>query len=149
MSDRFVTHDTFTIERFYAAPPEKVFAAWSNPTSKARWFSKPEQFEFRVGGRESNRGGPPGGPVFTYLAEYQDIVPDRRIVYTYTLDAGDTRISVSMTTVELEAEGTGTRLVFTEQGAFLDGHDTPDQREHGTAIMLDKLGEILESNDPA
>ncbi|WNC16304.1 SRPBCC family protein [Brevibacillus brevis] len=149
MSDRFVTHDTFTIERFYAAPPEKVFAAWSNPTSKARWFSKPEQFEFRVGGRESNRGGPPGGPVFTYLAEYQDIVPDRRIVYTYTLDAGDTRISVSMTTVELEAEGSGTRLVFTEQGAFLDGHDTPDQREHGTAIMLDKLGEILESNDPA
>lgn len=149
MSDRFVTHDTFTIERFYAAPPEKVFAAWSNPTSKARWFSKPEQFEFRGGGRESNRGGPPGGPVFTYLAEYQDIVPDRRIVYTYTLDAGDTRISVSMTTVELEAEGSGTRLVFTEQGAFLDGHDTPDQREHGTAIMLDKLGEILESNDPA
>lgn len=149
MSDRFVTHDTFTIERFYAAPPEKVFAAWSNPTSKARWFSKPEQFEFRVGGRESNRGGPPGGPVFTYLAEYQDIVPDRRIVYTYTLDAGDTRISVSMTTVELEGEGSGTRLVFTEQGAFLDGHDTPDQREHGTAIMLDKLGEILESNDPA
>ena len=26
---------------------------------------------------------------------------------------------------------------------FLDGIDTPEQREHGTAEMLDKLGEAL------
>jgi hypothetical protein len=30
-------------------------------------------------------------------------------------------------------------LVFTEQGAFLDGFDIPDQREHGTGALPDAL----------
>ncbi|WP_411828326.1 SRPBCC family protein [Paenibacillus elgii] len=30
--------------------------------------------------------------------------------------------------------------IFTEQGVFLDGHDTTARREHGTKEMLDKLG---------
>lgn len=34
-------------------------------------------------------------------------------------------------------------LVFTEQGAFFDGHDTPDIREQGTNEMLDALGKSL------
>jgi hypothetical protein len=34
-----------------------------------------------------------------------------------------TLISVSLATVELKAEATGTRLVVTEQGAWLDGYD--------------------------
>jgi hypothetical protein len=33
----------------------------------------------------------------------------------------------------------GTSLVFTEQGAFLDGLDTPAQREHGTGVGLERL----------
>jgi hypothetical protein len=32
----------------------------------------------------------------------------------------------------------------TEQGAFLDGLDTPDQREQGTGSLLDALGEELQ-----
>jgi hypothetical protein len=39
--------------------------------------------------------------------------------------------------------GTGTRLIFTEQGAYLDGHDTPAQREQGTGALLDTLGAEL------
>ena len=42
------------------------------------------------------------------------------------------------------AAGTGTRLLLTEQGAFLDGHDTPAQREHGTRGLLEKLDATLE-----
>jgi hypothetical protein len=55
----------------------------------------------------------------------------------------ETRISVSAATVEPEPVDSGTRLTFTEQGAFLDGHDTPDQREHGTRSLLDKLAASL------
>lgn len=143
MNERSVKHDTFVIERTYDASPARVFAAWSDPVAKARWFLTPDEFDFRVGGRESNHGSPPGGPVYTFDACYQEIVPNQRIVYTYILDMETTRISVSVTTVELKPEGSGTRLIYTEQGAFLDGHDTPAQREHGTKIMLDKLGEEL------
>lgn len=147
MNERFVKHATFVVERMYAASPERVYRAWADPIAKARWFSKPDIFDFRVGGREYSSGGPPEGPVFTFDASYQELIPEQRIVYTYTLDSDGIRISVSITTVELiEAEG-GTKLIFTEQGAFFDGHDTPEIREHGTNVMLDTLGKVLEGWD--
>lgn len=143
MSERFVKHATFTVERTYNASLASVYQAWSDPEAKARWFSKAEVFDFRVGGREYSSGGPPEGPIFTFDACYQEIVPEQRIVYTYTLDMGETRISASLTTIELIPVGDGTKLVFTEQGAFFDGHDTPEIREHGTGEMLDALGKSL------
>ncbi|MCC2686647.1 MAG: Activator of Hsp90 ATPase 1 family protein [Paenibacillaceae bacterium] len=145
--ERFVKHATFTIERTYAANPEKVYRAWSDPVAKAKWFSKADEFDFRVGGREYSSGGPPEGPVFTFDACYQEIVPEQRIVYTYTLDMNETRISVSTTTVEFAPAAGGTKLTFTEQAAFFDGHDTPEIREHGTGEMLDALGKLMEEAD--
>jgi uncharacterized protein YndB with AHSA1/START domain len=149
-TQRSVTHATFVIERTYPASPARVFAAFADPAIKSRWFgdgdmpSSDYALEFRVGGHELNRGGAPDGPVYTYAAVYQDIVPDQRIVSTYVMDMGDTRISASVATVELTADGRGTRLVYTEQGAFLDGHDNPAQREHGTRELFDNLGAELE-----
>lgn len=145
MNDRTAKHSTFVIERNYKHSPARVFAAWAGQSAKAGWFPKADEFDFRVDGREFNRGGPPGGPVFTFDACYQEIVADRRIVYSYTLDMEDRRISVSVTTVEFETSDSGTRLIYTEQGVFLDGLDTPEQREHGTRIMLDRLGDVLDS----
>jgi hypothetical protein len=55
----------------------------------------------------------------------------------------DVRISVSLTTVELEATGSGTRLTFTEQGVYLDGYDDAGEREHGPGELLDQLGAEL------
>ena len=130
MTDRSVTHVTFVLERSYDASPARVFAAWA-------------ELDFRVGGREVSRGGPKGGPVHTYEARYQDIVADERIVYSYWMHLDETLISVSVATVELQAEGSGTRLVLTEQGAYLDGHDTSAERQHGTGELLDALGAAL------
>ncbi len=96
-----------------------------------------------MGGTETNRGGPPGGPVYTYEATYRDIVPAERIVYAYTMEADGTLISVSVTTVEFAPAGAGTTLTFTEQGVFLDGADTPAVREKGTGELLDALGGAL------
>lgn len=143
MTERFVKHATFVVEKTYAASPSRVYQAWADLNAKSKWFSKPEIFEFRIGGREYSRGGPPEGPVFTYDARYQEIVPEQRIVYSYTLDSDDKRISASLTTVELMQADGGTKLVFTEQGAFFDGYDTPEIREHGTNEMLDALGKSL------
>ena len=91
------------------------------------------------GGREFNRGGEPGGPVHTYNATFQDIVPDERIVAAYEMQMDEVRISVSLATTEFRADGAGTRLVYTEQGAFLDGHDHPAQREAGCQWLLGEL----------
>ena len=149
MNERSVVHDTFAIEREYDATPARVFAAWADPAAKARWFGskmKEGKFEldFRVGGTEINSGTGPDGSVYTYEALYQDIVPDQRFVYSYDMHMDGARISVSLATVEFKPSGGGTRLIFTEQGAFLDGHDIPAQRAQGTGGLLDALGEELQ-----
>ena len=150
MAERSVTHATFVIERTYDASPAWVFAAWADPAIKARWFADSEEWgpdefdlDFRVGGREFSRGGPQGGPVHTYEARYQDIVPNERIVCTYNMHLDQTLISCTVATVEFKSESAGTRLVLTEQGAYLDGHEPPAQREQGWGALLDALGAEL------
>jgi uncharacterized protein YndB with AHSA1/START domain len=146
MTERSVTHATFAVERTYDASPARVFAAWAEPEGKSRWFTEPGgefELDFRIGGREFSRGRLADGSVYTFEGRYQDIVPDERIVYAYDMHLGDRRISVSLATVELKPAGDGTRLIFTEQGAFLDGLDTPDLRRQGTGSLLDALGEEL------
>ena len=150
MSERSTQHATFVIERTYPAPPARVFNAWAEPQAKARWFVGPDEWEasdheldFRVGGREHVSGGPPGGPVHTFDGRYHDIVPNQRIVYTYDMHLDKTRISVSLATAEFKPAGTGTRLIFTEQAVFLDGADSPAEREHGTRALLDNLDAAL------
>jgi uncharacterized protein YndB with AHSA1/START domain len=152
MTPSTVSHDTFVIERTYDVPVAQVFRAWADPLLKARWFAGSAEaleagyrLDFRVGGREVNRGGPPGGPVFSYQSEFRDIVPEQRIVYTYEMHEDEARISVSVATVEFRSQGGSTRLVLTEQGAFLDGRDTVAQREEGTRLLLDSLSTFLGS----
>jgi len=59
------------------------------------------------------------------------------------------RISVSLATVEFRPVGdSGTRLVFTEQGAFLDGHEFPAQRSEGMGSLLDALAQEVEREAP-
>jgi uncharacterized protein YndB with AHSA1/START domain len=150
LPERSVTHATIVVERIYDASRARVFAAWADPAVKLRWFAGPDDWElgdyeldFRVGGRESISGGPPGGPVHIYDAIYRDIVPDQRIVLTYDMSLDETRISVSLATVELKPVAASTRLTYTEQGAYLDGHDVPDLRKQGMGTLLDALGAEL------
>jgi uncharacterized protein YndB with AHSA1/START domain len=144
MSNRSATHSTFMIERNYDASPARVFAAWADVNAKGHWFGPGgvHELDFREGGREHFEVAV-GGAVYSYDARYEDIVRDERIVYTYNMHRDGVRMSVSVTTVELRADGEGTHLRYTEQGVYLDGEDRPELREHGTKEFLEKLGEAL------
>jgi uncharacterized protein YndB with AHSA1/START domain len=153
MTTRSVDHATFSIERLYETPPARVFAHFASIELKDRWFAGPadwtrteHEMDFRVGGRELSRVGPPGGEVHTFEGRYEDIIPDERIVFTYQMYLDETRISVSLTTVELVGDGGGTCLVFTEQATFLDGYDDAGQREAGTRHLLESLGSALRAD---
>ena len=152
MSGRSVQHATFVVEREYEVSPERAFAAWADPEAKARWYIDSDaqlELDFRVGGRERSRGTAPDGNAYRYEALFCDIVPAQRIVYTYDMHLEGARISVSLATVEFTPVGdNGTRLVFTEQGAFLDGHESPARRTEGMGSLLDALGTELQSDTP-
>lgn len=146
MTKRSTTHATFTIERDYPGTPGQIFSAWSDPAAKRRWFAVGEGFidithalDFREGGTEQWSGREAGGRLFTNETVFHDIVPDGRIVFSYTMALDDQRISASLTTVELAAAGAGTRLVLTEQCAFFEGADTVDQRKGGWTWLLGRL----------
>jgi uncharacterized protein YndB with AHSA1/START domain len=147
MTTNFVKHATFTLERTYDVSPGRVFAAWSDPAAKARWFAGPKgehELDFRVGGREINHGTY-DGKLISFESRYQNIAPDERIVYSSTLSGDGELSTVSITTIEFEPDGEGTRLVLTEQGTFLDGQEEPEWREQGTSDWLDKLDTELRS----
>lgn len=155
--DRTVRHDTIVVERRFVAAPARVFAAWATPTARARWavpgtdwVIAGDEDDFRIGGNEVSRFGPPGEPVYRADTTYLDIVPDRRIVMAGTMSEHDTPISASMATVELLVAGDSTLMIYTEQTAFLDGRDVPANRVQGWAEILDKLdAEFQRDSGPA
>lgn len=146
-----LTHGSFTIERSYPQSPAQVFNAFADISIKRRWLAEGEGFEvhsyasdFRVDGRETCLFSYRGGPEIINETVFQDIVPDRRIVFVYRMAIGPVPLSASLTTIELIPEGTGTRLVQTEQGAYFGGQELVTGREEGSAGLLVRLGEVMD-----
>ncbi len=144
-------HSTFVIERTYPAPAARVFNAFADPAIKRKWFIEGEGWElpedtdgFRTGGLPTSRFTFQGGPEITNDTQYQDIVPDRRIVWAYRMAFAGNALSASLATVDFTpAEGGGTLMTYTEQGAYFDGADSPKNREVGCRELFEALAKYL------
>jgi uncharacterized protein YndB with AHSA1/START domain len=148
---RSVVHAAFHLERTYDAPVARVWKALTDEKAKQKWFcGAPGRWELlerhmdvRAGGSERLRGRWEGGVVSTFDAVYHDVIPNERLVYSYVMHLNDRKISVSLATLQLQADGGKTTLKVSEQGAFLDGYDDAGSREYGTGHLLDALGASL------
>ncbi len=158
MNKPTVLHGSFTVEREYGAPIERVFAAWTTAEAKIGWFAQGDDFidtldeytlDFRVGGKERLVARLANGHRLVLEGTFHDIVDDSRIVGTYEIVLNERRISVSLYSVQLFSTTLGTRLTTSEDGAFLDEADDPAQRRLGVESDLDQLAHYLGRAEPA
>jgi len=153
---RQVNHHVFVIEREFTHSPALVFFAFSNADARREWFRGPPEwnqgeqvFDFRVGGLETSEGGPKGGFVSRYESRILEIVPDERIIIAFMMYHDGVPITASLATTEFKAGDYGTQVKYTEQIAFLDGHDHLPQRIEGSEGIFDKLEHYMASKHGA
>jgi uncharacterized protein YndB with AHSA1/START domain len=163
MNDLSFALSTFTIEKYYPHSPEKVFDAFRDPAKKRRWMGGEHdpssaarkhhgdgfeiisfEMNFKVDEFERWKFRVPGGEIMRNDTRYHLIVPNDLIVFVYTMDNGNHRMSSSQNTVEFIKDRNGTKLVFTEQGVYFDGIEAARGREKGTRDVLDFLGKELD-----
>jgi uncharacterized protein YndB with AHSA1/START domain len=138
---------SLTLRRRLNAPPEKVYAAWTDPQKIARWFgpasvkagSEEASIDARVGGRYCVSFTMESGEYHEVGGVYREMVPNARLVFSWAWHSTPERQSV--VTVSLKPDGDGTLLTLTHEQFFdsaaRDGH------QRGWNGALEKLARYL------
>ena len=137
---------SLTLKRRINAPPEKVYAAWTDPEKIAHWFGPAQvkagsvqaDIDLRVGGRYRISFNAKG----TYNevgGVYREVVPNRRLVFSWAWHSTPER--ESLVTISMQPEGSGTLLTFLHE-QFAD-ETARDNHEHGWMDLFVKLENYL------
>jgi len=150
-----------TFTRKFGAPPEVVFAAWTEAEQLARWFAPTgfdvphSVFEARVGGKiEVHMRWPDGQTIAPMGGEVREIDPPRRLVfsaYAFPQDDGSWGLE-NLNTVTFEPADGGTLLHLHVQVLKADGSVPPQAlagMEAGWAQTLEKLAGVVNTEDTA
>jgi uncharacterized protein YndB with AHSA1/START domain len=139
------------MERLFDAPPERIFAAWTDPVVLRRWWAAepgwttPEATtDVRVGGSYRLSMQDTRGKVRSVAGEYLEVDPPRRLVYTWAWEAhadAEQPGEPTIVTVEFVPEGSSTRVVL-EQRRFPEASQKA-MHEHGWRGCLDSLERAL------
>ena len=122
-----------TLQRTFPVAPEKVWRAWTDPEALKRWFGPGTvqepvavaDLDVRVGGRFRIVFGGPKGTQHECAGMYKEVVPNRKLVFTWCWP-NSTPERVSQVTILFKAAGGGTDLQFRHEQFFdeaaRDGH---------------------------
>ena len=131
------------IRRVYPHPVAAVYAAWTDPAQIASWMGPSDAFgatevmlDLRVGGRYRFVMHAPDGDVHRVGGAFREIVPGRKVVYTWAWESTPER--ESLVTVEFRPAGQGTELLLTHQ-RFADTA-ARDRHHEGWIGCLDRFG---------
>jgi len=145
MATQTAVKPSLTIKRRLNAPPAQVFAAWTDPQKIMQWFGPGQircthaEFDLRVGGRYVIAAQAPDGDKHQVEGVVREIVPDRKLVYTWYWHTMPER--ESLVTVELKPDGDGTLLTLTHEQFF--DEEARDRHQHGWNGALDKLAKLF------
>jgi uncharacterized protein YndB with AHSA1/START domain len=115
---------SLNLQRHYPVAPEKVWRAWTDPEALKRWWGPggPEavsvvQLDLRVGGRFRIVFGGPQGNEHEVQGVYKEVVPNRKLVFTWTWPR-TTPERESLVTILFKPDGGGTELDFVHAQHF-------------------------------
>ena len=138
---------SLNLQRHYSVAPEKVWRAWTDPQALKQWWGPggPEavslvQLDVRVGGRFRIVFGGPQGRAHEVQGVYREVVPNRRLVFTWTWP-NSTPERESLVSLEFRAAGRGTELAFLHQQLFDEA--VRDNHKRGWGESLAKLDAYL------
>jgi uncharacterized protein YndB with AHSA1/START domain len=142
----FAGRPSLTFERRLHAPPEKVYAAWTDPQKIVRWFgradARPDTFQAEIDPRTGGRYRISFSTATEYYevgGVYREVVPNRRLVFSWAWHSTPER--ESQVTVSIRPDGDGTLLTLTHEQLFdsaaRDGH------ERGWLGALEKLEKLV------
>lgn len=107
-----------TITRTIAAPPERVFAAWTRPEDFSVWFggsavdvpTESVSMDVRVGGRWTAVMRVPDGSEIHWHGRCTEVDPPRRLAFTMDDDPASDTVEPVVVTFAPAAGGTEMRL---------------------------------------
>jgi uncharacterized protein YndB with AHSA1/START domain len=135
-----------TFKRRLEASPATVYAAWTDPQKIVQWFGRPEakpdsrraEVNVRVGGR-FRFSFSTDSEYYEVGGVYREVVPDRRLVFSWAWHSTPERESQVMVT--LQPDGNGTLLTLHHESLFdmaaRDGH------ERGWTTGLERMERLL------
>lgn len=138
-------HATIVLERAYPAPVDRIFSEFADPVARAKWSAPSSdtlvynEADFREGGRDVFRCGPPADLRFRGETTYHVIVPNSRVISTETLTEGDTRLAVALNTLDFAATAEGTIIRVTVQLVSFVGPGMVGGYESGNRGALEGL----------
>jgi uncharacterized protein YndB with AHSA1/START domain len=147
MEQRLATKPSLALNRHYPVAPEKVWRAWTDAEAVKRWWGPGPgepvslaELDVRVGGRFRIVFGGPDGKMHECAGVYKEVVPNRKLVFTWHWP-NSTPERVSVVTIVFEAVGKGTELHFKHEQLF--DEKARDDHKRGWTATLDKLTEFL------
>jgi uncharacterized protein YndB with AHSA1/START domain len=145
-------HATINMQGFYTAPVERVFSEFADPVARARWSAPSndalvyDAAEFREGGHDVFRCGPPNDLKFRGETTYQAIIPNKCVISTEILSEGGRRLVVALNTLNFETTGEGTTLKVTVQLVSFVGAGMVEGYESGNRSALEGLTRHLDAH---
>jgi len=132
------------IKRFINVPRDRVYAAWTDPAQLKEWFG-PENVRTRNFTADARVGGKyrwdlinEEGEDMTISGEYRELVPGKKIVFTWKWDDDETwKNASSVVTVELSDRDGGTELRLIHEK--LPSEESRDRHNEGWNSVVDRL----------
>jgi uncharacterized protein YndB with AHSA1/START domain len=131
------------LARRYPVAPEKLWKAWTDPEALKRWWGPSAadrvsvaQLDVRAGGRFRIVFGGPQGTDNEVQGVYKEVVPNRRLVFTW-IWPNTTPERESVVTIVFKAVDSGTELDLRHERFFDEA--ARDGHQRGWSAALDKL----------